>query len=154
MIQVTLNLDEHLYGELDRERTATGRSMSEVITRRLWKAFAAPADRALVDDAIWIEHESPAPTDDELAKQLELVPADMAKRAEAILRDLCDDFLDVQIGTAMFWKSDAALEDDAFAQYVHARLLDASRAMGYGNYDSSNIWDGDHDPAEPDVGEP
>ena len=60
--------------------------------------------------------------------------------AASLLRELCDDILDVQIGTLMFW-TDAELAEDHFAEYVHYWLLKASQKMGWQHYDSSKVWE-------------
>jgi hypothetical protein len=61
--------------------------------------------------------------------------------AVELLRELCDDMLDVQIGTLMFWGSDEKLAKDHFAEYVHYWLLKASKTMGWEHYDSSHVWE-------------
>jgi hypothetical protein len=60
--------------------------------------------------------------------------------AVELLRDLCDDLLDVQIGTLMFW-SPAEIREDHFAEYVQHWLLKASREMGWQNEASSKYWE-------------
>ncbi len=60
--------------------------------------------------------------------------------AVELLQNLCDDLLDVQIGTLMFW-SEAEIRDDHFAEYVHHWLLKASRKMGWDHEDSSKFWE-------------
>lgn len=66
--------------------------------------------------------------------------ADQAN-AKQLLLELCNDILDNQIGTSMFWRGDD-LKDDYFAEHVHYFLLKASRAMGWKHYDSSAAWSG------------
>lgn len=68
------------------------------------------------------------------------MPTPEAKAAQ-LLKGLCDDILDIQIGTLMVW-DEAGLREDRFAQYVHHWLLDASRRMGCTHYDSSKVWEG------------
>ena len=66
--------------------------------------------------------------------------------ARDLLAELCDDLLDVQIGTSMFWKDDDELRDDHFTEYVHYHLLRASRLMKWEHYDSSKIWERESHP--------
>jgi hypothetical protein len=61
-------------------------------------------------------------------------------RAQQMLEAICDDILDLQIGTTMFWPTAATLRADAFADYVHFHLLEASKAMGWEHHDSSKVW--------------
>lgn len=60
--------------------------------------------------------------------------------ATELLHELCNDLLDVQIATLMFW-SVAEVRDDHFVEYVHYHLLKASRKMGWDNEDSSKFWE-------------
>lgn len=69
-----------------------------------------------------------------------VMPANDALAAQ-LLQELCNDILDIQIGTLMFW-NEAELRDDHFAEYVHHWLLEASQKMGWDHVDSTRVWKG------------
>jgi len=52
-------------------------------------------------------------------------------QAAILLKRLCDDLLDVQLGTRMFWADDQELRGDPFAAYVYGLLHEASLLMGW-----------------------
>jgi hypothetical protein len=70
------------------------------------------------------------------------VSDDLGPLAYDLLKSLCDDILDNQIGTLMFWSEDALLREDHFAEYIHYWLQKASQRMGWAHCDSSDIWEG------------
>ena len=51
--------------------------------------------------------------------------------AAVLLKRLCDDLLEVQLATRMFWADDQELRDDPFAAYVYELLHEASLLMGW-----------------------
>jgi hypothetical protein len=60
--------------------------------------------------------------------------------AAELLWSLCQDILDIQIGTRMFWGTDQKLREDPFAEYIHHWLQKASKDMGWEHHDSSAAW--------------